>query len=64
MHISLFIVNVCVWERERERERVVLKEFELKREKRDKAEVGINVVWLDNLHSQQDQVPKMKLKRM
>ena len=28
----------------RERERVVLKEFELKREKRDKAEVRINVV--------------------
>ena len=49
--------------REREREREVLGEFELKREKRDKAEVGINVVWLDNLHSQQDQVPKMKLKR-
>ena len=57
---------MCVYERERERERerVVLKEFELKREKRDKAEVRINVVWLDNLHSQQDQVPKMKLKRM
>ena len=50
---------MCVYERERE----VLGEFELKREKRDKAEVGINVVWLDNLHSQQDQVPKMKLKR-
>ena len=51
-------------ERERERERLVLGEFELKREKRDKVEVRINVVWLDNLHSQQDQVPKMKLKRM
>ena len=51
-------------ERERERERLVLGEFELKKEKRDKAEVRINVVWLDNLHSQQDQVPKMKLKRM
>ena len=37
---------MCVYERERERERerVVLKEFELKREKRDKAEVRINVV--------------------
>ena len=51
-------------ERERERERLVLGEFELKREKRDKVEVRINVVWLDNLHSQQDQVPKMKLNRM
>ena len=64
VHISLFIVNVCIWERERERERLVLGEFELKREKRDKVEVRINVVWLDNLHSQQDQVPKMKLNRM
>ena len=46
--------------RESKRERLVLGKFELKR---DKAEVGINIVWLDNLHSQQDQVPKMKLKR-
>ena len=34
----------CVYMRERERERLVLGEFELKREKRDKAEVRINVV--------------------
>ena len=51
-------------ERERERESLVLGEFELKREKKDRVEVRINVVLLDNLHSQQDQVPKMKLKRM
>ena len=50
--------------RERERESLVLGEFELKREKKDRVEVRINVVLLDNLHSQQDQVPKMKLKRM
>ena len=39
-YLPIYCKCVCM----RERERVVLKEFELKREKRDKAEVRINVV--------------------